>query len=69
MGHVHTKSNSYALTRVTDQIIFMSLSGVCLECRKRIQPIDYTSSIQLPFKTFQTEFIVLLLTWKQKKAI
>ena len=30
MGHVHTKSNSYALTRVTDQIIGMSLSGVCL---------------------------------------
>ena len=38
MGHVHTKSNSYALTRVTDQIIWMSLSGVCLECRMRIQP-------------------------------
>ena len=40
MGHVHTESNSYALTRVTDQIILMSLSGVCLECRLRIQPID-----------------------------
>ena len=39
MGHVHTKSNSYALTRVTDQIICMSMSGVCLECRLRIQPI------------------------------
>ena len=39
MGHVHTKSNSYVLTRVTDQIILMSLSGVCLECRLRIQPI------------------------------
>ena len=38
MGHVHTKSNSYALTRVTDQIICMSMSGVCLECRLRIQP-------------------------------
>ena len=35
MGHVHTESNSYALTRVTDQIILMSLSGVCLECRHR----------------------------------
>ena len=40
MGHVHTESNSYALTRVTDQIILMSLSGVCLECRLRIQPQD-----------------------------
>ena len=39
MEHVHTKSNSYALTRVTDQIIFMSLSGVCLECTLRIQPL------------------------------
>ena len=40
MGHVHTKSNSYALTRVTDQIICMSMSGVCLECRLRIQPLE-----------------------------
>ena len=39
MGHVHTESNSYALTRVSDQIILMSLSGVCLECRLRIQPL------------------------------
>ena len=37
---MHTKSNSYALTQVTDQIIKMSLSGVCLECRLRIQPLD-----------------------------
>ena len=44
MGHVHTESNSYALTRVNDQIILMSLSGVCLECRLRIQPLGYVSS-------------------------
>ena len=49
MGHVHTKSNSYALTRVTDQIIWMSLSGVCLECRMRIQPLeDFVAIYILP---------------------
>ena len=37
---MHTESNSYALTRVTDQIILMSLSGVCLEYRLRIQPFE-----------------------------
>ena len=58
MGHVHTKSNSYALTRVTDQIICMSMSGVCLECRLRIQPFYFQfSSINVCVDRFAFESV------------
>ena len=75
MGHVHTKSNSYALTRVTDQIIWMSLSGVCLECRLRIQPLIFylsflfTKKKEMPPKTWPEKSDVIVNSLKYFEAL